>query len=58
VTNEFGKVTQDDLMNAVSSTDNVELVRQILKSGVNPSAGDNYAIKQAAKYGRTDVFFI
>jgi hypothetical protein len=41
VTNEFGKVTEEDLMWAVRRTDNKELVKQMLKSGVNPAAQDN-----------------
>jgi ankyrin repeat protein len=55
LTNEFGKATQDDLMKAVRRTDNRELVKQILKSGVDPSAQDNCAIKWAARNGHTDV---
>ncbi len=55
MTNEFGKATEDDLMNAVRRTDNKELVKQMLKSGVDPSAQDNYAIQLAAEYGHTEV---
>jgi ankyrin repeat protein len=55
LTNEFGKATEDDLMNAVSRTDNVELVKKILKSGVDPAARDNYAIKWAADNGHTEI---
>jgi ankyrin repeat protein len=55
LTYEFGKATEYDLRKAVSRTDNVELVKQMLKSGVNPSAGDNYAIQLAAEYGRTEI---
>jgi hypothetical protein len=55
LTNEFGKATEDELIYAVSSTDNKELVKKILKSGVNPAADDNYAIKLAAYKGRTEI---
>jgi ankyrin repeat protein len=55
LTYEFGNATEDDLWKAVSRTDNVELVKKILKSGVNPAARDNYAIKWAAYYGRTEI---
>ena len=55
LTNEFGKPTLNDLMNAVRRTDNKELVKQMLKSGVDPSAQDNYAIQLAAEYGHTEV---
>ena len=55
LTYEFGNATQDDLLNAVRRTDNVELVKQMLKCGVNPAAQDNYAIRWAAGRGHTDV---
>jgi len=56
LTYEFGKVTEDDLLNAVRRTDNKELVKQILKSGVNPGSQDNYAIQLAAEHDRTELF--
>ncbi len=55
MTNEFGKATQDDLWKAVVRTDNKELVKKMLKSGVDPTADDDYAIKWAAIKGRTEV---
>ena len=56
LTYEFGKATVKDLMKAVRRTDNKELVKQMLKSGVDPSAGDNYAIQLAAEHDRTELF--
>ena len=47
LTNEFGKATVKDLIKAVKRTDNKELVKQILKSGVDPAAQDNLAIRIA-----------
>jgi ankyrin repeat protein len=55
LTNEFGKATKADLMKAVRRTDNRELVKQILKSGVDPAADNNYAIRWAAEKGRTVI---
>jgi ankyrin repeat protein len=55
LTNEFGKATDNDLINAVSRTDNKELVKKILKSGVDPSANYNEAIGLAAEHGRTEI---
>ena len=56
LTYEFGKATVKDLMKAVRRTDNKELVKQILKSGVNPGSQDNYAIQLAAEHDRTELF--
>ena len=55
LTYEFGKATIKDLIDAVVRTDNLELVKKILKSGVDPSARDNWAIRCAAGNCRTEV---
>ncbi len=55
LTYEFGNATQDDLWKAVLTTDNKELVKQMLKSGVDPSSNDNYAIRCAAYADHTEV---
>ena len=58
LTYEFGKATQDDLLNALLRTDNKELVKKMLKSGVNPAADDNEAIRRAARKGRIEVVWL